>query len=158
MRLTLKKVQLPQQLLQIEGKDAGEVANNGNPCDMFEIPAEGDVLQPHYYYACSRAYYQHAAAYAGTVCKQEPVVTVLTIKAQVIHSHAACHKRDIINNRRQETYNHCNYIGITVRNLIQKGTETSQNPSFCQSRHRGQYTKKEEYRAEVYLMQDIHHP
>ena len=73
-----------QDYLGNEYGGSGEIAHESQPRDVFHIPAEVHFFKSHDYYACGRAYDEHAAAYAGAVREQQPEAAVL-YEAQAVY-------------------------------------------------------------------------
>ncbi len=77
------------------------IAYESYPGETAQIPSETDLLQSHHHHSGGRAYDEHRASHSGTVSEELPEQTVDTEIARCsnrIHIHAACHKRNIVNN------------------------------------------------------------
>ena len=68
---------------------------------MLHIPAEGNLLQAHYYHASCTTDNQHRTTDTGTVGEQLPEDTIhshIANSSHRIHSHTSSYQRHIINN------------------------------------------------------------
>ena len=81
--------------------DTCDVTYESNPGDMFHIPAEGNLLQTHYYHTSSTTDNQHRTTDTGTVGEQLPEDAIhshITSGCHRLHSHTSGYQRHIINN------------------------------------------------------------
>ena len=86
----------------------GQVAEEGEQRNVFEVPAEVDFFQAHGNHAGSRADDEDAATHAGAIGDKFPESTVLHEVGHVayragvgngIHAHGCCHEGHIVDNR-----------------------------------------------------------
>lgn len=80
--------------------DTCDVTYESNPGDVLHIPAEGNLLQAHYYYTSSTTDNQHRTTDTGTVGEQLPEDAIhshIANGCHRIHSHTSGYQRHIVN-------------------------------------------------------------
>ena len=80
-------------MLRDKCQHAGQVSNQGNPTDVFQIPDKVDFLHTHDGYAGSGTDDEYAAARAGTVGDEAPEIVV---KREAVHANRGGNQRNVI--------------------------------------------------------------
>ena len=140
--------------------DAGDVAHEGNPRNLPQIPAEGDFLQSHHNHACRRANNQHRTADTGAVGQQLPENAIdshIADGLNGIHSHTACHERHVINNRRQHADDARDEVVIALESHVETLAKRGQHADGLQTSHSHQNAEEEQNRGHIDARKHIRH-